>query len=308
MNTSKNPTVGWLFKIVGIVLALINAVLTFQFGSQYFSAAFTVGIIGQYLAGFYALLIMDIAYVTWFAVHLRNSTGKNQRSLAALMAAVSLIGSILATVNQLIVNSFGLADFTQYQEGIGTASLIAMIILTAAHIIAYAAFIVFDPQEQVKTQGAETLSEVIEDALSELKLRMNNDKNILIDHISAGYRVELLTTLGFTSDLQQVGKGETLATPSPIATVAASSDTPAPSVKQAGEVVHSVTMDSTPTKREGETTADFYTRWSDEKADYEAAKTSIADFGFNPLQDTSNGAASVNGKNGRSDFLANGGK
>lgn len=245
MNTSKNPTVGWLFKIVGIVLALINAVLTFQFGSQYFAAAFTVGIIGTYLAGFYALLIMDIAYITWFSVHLRNSTGKNQRALAALMAAVSLMGSILATVNQLIVNSFGLADFTQYQEGIGTASLIAMIILTAAHIIAFAAFILFDPQEQVKTQGAETLSEVIEDALSELKLRMNSDKDILIDHISAGYRVELLTALGFTSDLQQVGKGETAA---PVQVAA--SGQPSPTLKptavtgnEKGKVVHSVTMD-----------------------------------------------------------------
>lgn len=206
MNSSKSPAVGWLFQIVGIVLIIINAALTFQFGSQYFAAAFSVGIMGEYLAGFYGLLIMDIAYITWFAVFLRGSTGKKQRQLAGLMAAISLMGSVLATVNQLIVNSFGLGDFAQYQDSIGTASLITMIVLTAAHIIAFAAFVLFDPNEQIKTQGANTLSDVIEDALAEVKLRLNSDKDVLIDHISAGYRVEMLTALGFTSDLKQVGK------------------------------------------------------------------------------------------------------
>ena len=206
MNTKKSPTVVWLFSAVVIVLTIINAALTWQFGSLYFAAAFSIGVLGTFMAGFYSLLIFDVAYITWFYTYLRGSHGKWQRALSLLMAILALGGSIMATVNQLVVNSFGLVDLTEYQDAVGFVALGTMIVITALHIIAFAGFILLDPKERVKTEGANILSEVIEDALLEMRNRLNADKTVLVDQISADYRVEMLTALGFTRDLKFVGR------------------------------------------------------------------------------------------------------
>ena len=213
MNSSKSPIIAWGFTITGGILAIVNAALTFSFGSTYFSSAFGTGVMASYLAGAYALLIFDIGYLSWFAVHLRTAHGRPQRALSLAMAILSLLGSIMATVTMLTLNSANLIDLSAYDSGIGIIALLAMILATAAHIIAGAGFILSDPRERVKTEGANVLSDVIEDSLREMRVRLNADKDILIDHISADYRAEMLTALGFTNELEKAGTQKRLPVP-----------------------------------------------------------------------------------------------
>lgn len=208
MKNNSSPIVKWLFSIVAIVMAAINAALTFSFGFTYFGPAFGSSFLADYLAGFYALLIMDVAYLTWFWVYLSGSNGRYQRSLSFLMASVSLVASIMATINQLIVGGFNLVDLSQYQNGVGTASLVSMVVLTAAHIISFAGFILFDPLQRVKTEAADSLSDVLEDAIQEAKTLVARDKDRLVADMSHQMREQVLLSLGYSRELKRIGDSD----------------------------------------------------------------------------------------------------
>lgn len=210
MKNNSSPIVKWMFSIVAVIMAGINAALTFSFGYAYFGPAFGSSFMADYLAGFYALLIMDVAYLTWFWVYLSGSNGRYQRSLSFLMASVSLVASILATVNQLVVGGFNLVDLSQYQDGVGTASLVSMVVLTAAHIISFAGFILFDPLQRVKTEAADSLSDVLEDAIQEAKTLVARDKDQLVADMSHQMREQVLLSLGYSRELKRIGNSETI--------------------------------------------------------------------------------------------------
>ncbi len=210
MKSNKSPMVKYAFYIFGILIGGINAALTAVFAYTYLPAAFgnPDGIMAQFAAAFYGLLIMDIAYLAWFYVYLRLAESKEQRGLSVTMAVLSLGGSIMATITQLATNSFGLVDLSAYTENVGLISMVVMIIVTALHIICFAAYTLTDPEESVKTMMTNTNANLLETALAEAKKRVEGDKNILVDAIAARMRGDMLNQIGFTSDLKQIGTGQ----------------------------------------------------------------------------------------------------
>lgn len=215
MKHSKSPMVKYAFYIFGALIGGINAALTAVFAYTYLPAAFgnPDGIMAQFAAAFYGLLIMDIAYLAWFYVYLRLAESKEQRGLSITMAVLSLAASIMATVTQLATNSFGLVDLSAYTENVGLISMAIMILVTALHIICFAAYTLTDPDESVKTMMTNTNAELLKDALSEAEARVKQDKSILVDAIAAKMRGNMLGQIGFTAELKQIGSGETVIIP-----------------------------------------------------------------------------------------------
>jgi hypothetical protein len=217
----------WFFKFFVLILVGINAALTFSFGYTYLGAAFGTGVAADYGGAVYALIIFDVAYLVWFLVFSRDAESVGQRAAAGLLAGVSLLGSIIATLNQLALNSFGLVDLSGYHETIGLLALIAMLAITAGHIIGMAAYALMAPGEwQLQTainEAAEDASEngrvrqqvrekaksiresVTNQALSQLEARVQVDTDLLVHHMADRMRRQLLSEFGFTADVRPVG-------------------------------------------------------------------------------------------------------
>lgn len=210
MKNSKSPMITVAFYIFGISIGGINAALTAVFAYTYLPAAFgnPDGLAAQFAAAFYGLLIMDIAYLTWFYVYLRIAESKMQRGLSITMAMLSLGASVMATITQLATNSFGLVDLSAYTETVGLASMVIMIIVTALHIICFAAYTLTDPAESVKTMMTNTNATLLADALAEAEARVQQDKSALVDAIAGKMRGNMLSQIGFTNELKQIGAGD----------------------------------------------------------------------------------------------------
>jgi len=207
MNNNSSPLIKWAFVGFGITVGIINALLTAVFSYTYLPAAFgqASGVFAQYAAAAYGLLIMDVAYVAWFYVYLRLAESKGQRDLAIAVSIVALLTSIMATVTQLVTNSFGLVDLSAYQETVGVVSLTLMIVVTALHIVAFASYTLLDPRERVKTEAAKIKAAVLENSLNQMRSRVDNDTDAVVDAFAGRIRKDVLRQLGFTPDLRFIG-------------------------------------------------------------------------------------------------------
>ncbi|MCA9917692.1 MAG: hypothetical protein KC445_07060 [Anaerolineales bacterium] len=209
-KSSKSPMIKYAFVIFGILIGSINAVLTAVFSFTYLPAAFgnPNGLLAPYLAAFYGLLIMDVAYLAWFYVYLRLAESKEQRGLSLFMAIASLAASIMATITQLATNSFGLVDLTAYSETVGLIAMGVMIAVTALHIICFASYTLTDPTESVKTKMTNAKADMLQDALAAAESRVKDDKSVLVDLIAADMRRDILHQLGFTPDYSRISEGK----------------------------------------------------------------------------------------------------
>ncbi|PJF23587.1 MAG: hypothetical protein CUN56_00040 [Phototrophicales bacterium] len=213
LKTRRNvsPLAKWGLKIFGIFVVAINAALTYVFSSTYLPAAFGSGvnIITKSLAGVYGLLMMDIGYLTWFAVYLKLADGRNQRSLSLLMAGASLFASIMATVNQLATNSYGLVDLAGYENTVGLIALTVMILITAAHIIASALFVYYDPDENMVNYIMDQAADIMQDVRADVAARMQENKKQYVELLARQGHKYTLDIMGITHDGSKlIGDGQ----------------------------------------------------------------------------------------------------
>lgn len=228
MRNNNNLT-RWTYQITAATLLIVNAALTITFGFSYLGAAFgTVGIVRDFLGAFYALLIFDVLFLAWFWVYLSMATSAKQRTVSLTLAVVALIGSTMATVQQLTVNATGLVNLAQYHDAVGMVAMFVMIGVTVAHIAGFAAFVLFDPDEQerqididntahqldlnakmkmqVCKERAAIHDQTIREVIPELRRRMNQIKPEIVSRMTDDIRAEILQSLGFTPDGQQIGR------------------------------------------------------------------------------------------------------
>ncbi|HSH04277.1 MAG TPA: hypothetical protein VLL52_17335 [Anaerolineae bacterium] len=203
-NNKQNLWVMVAFGGFSGLLVLINAALTFAFGYTYLGAAFGDGMLSSYGGGIYTLLLLDAAYVVWFYVFLRLAVSTHQRSLSVGMAGLSLIGSLFATLQQLATNATALVDLTAYHQSVGMAAFVMLLIMTAAHILASASYLLLDPREKVRQMRAVVRGIALEDSLNAAEKMIAFDHQEIVSAMSANVRTDVLASLGFTGDLQQI--------------------------------------------------------------------------------------------------------
>jgi hypothetical protein len=207
MKNQKPILISFLFGAFTVALLLVNAALTAAFSFTYLPAAFgdPNGAFAPYLAAVYGLLLMDIGFIAWFSVFKRMAETKTQRAVSILMAVLSLAASIMATLTQLAISSFGLVDLTAYHDGIGMTALILMLVATAAHIIAFAVFQLKGADEEIRQKSVDLKAEMLTTSLTKLEDRVKKDADIIVDTLSHFMRREVLAQMGFDEDVKMVG-------------------------------------------------------------------------------------------------------
>ena len=214
MNKHTSHWTRWGFAFFGGLLILINGALTFAFGYSYLGTAFGAGSLAFYAGAFYALLLFDAGYLSWFYTFIRTAESTGQRALALGMAVFSLMGSLAATLQQLATNATALVDLTEYHQAVGMVALGAMLFMTAAHIIATASYLLLDPRERVKQVMAGVRANALDDSLTAAEKLIALDHKEMIDIMSADVRADILAAIGFTADLRPVTR-QNLLTPAP---------------------------------------------------------------------------------------------
>ena len=194
----------WAFAIFGGLLVIINAALTFSFGFSYLGRSFGSGVLSDYVGAFYALLIFDAAYLSWFYTYLRTAESTGQRSLALLMAGFSLVGSLTATLQQLVTNATGLIDLGAYHQAVGLGALAVMVFMTSAHIISTAFYIYLDPREKVRQMRAIARGNALDDSLEGAQRLINIDHSQIVSQMAQEVRADVLGSLGFTHDVKHI--------------------------------------------------------------------------------------------------------
>jgi len=205
--------VKWGFAIFGALLVLINAALTAAFGAAYLGTAFGTGDMTSWLGAAYALLIFDLGYIAWFYTFIRTAESTGQRALSLGLAIFSLLGSLSATLQQLATNATTLVDLTAYHDTVGVVALGAMLLMTTAHIISTAAYILLDPKEQVKQVMAGVKANALSDALTAAGKQLAIDNEIIVETFAADVRADILAIMGFTPELHQITKAKTADAP-----------------------------------------------------------------------------------------------
>jgi len=205
----------WLLIIFGALVVLLNAAETALFGANYLPAAFgnPDNGISALLAAGYVLLMLDIAYLVWFKVWLSGEQANTQRDIALVLAIVSLLGSIMATITQLATNTTLAPYLIPYRDSIGTVAFFVVLAVTVAHIVGLAIYKYAEPEQQIATKTAQLQGKVIDSALQELETRANADKDILVDILAREFRIDMLNALGFSQEFKRIGKKPALPTP-----------------------------------------------------------------------------------------------
>lgn len=206
MKNQKPILISFLFGAFTVALLLVNAALTAAFSFTYLPAAFgdPNGAFAPYLAAVYGLLLMDIGFIAWFSVFKRMAETKTQRAVSILMAVLSLAASIMATLTQLAISSFGLVDLTAYHDGIGMTALILMLVATAAHIIAFAVFQLKGADEEIRQKTVDLKADMLKDSLDQLENRVSDDAGIIVETLAHFMRREVLAQMGFDENVKAI--------------------------------------------------------------------------------------------------------
>jgi hypothetical protein len=256
---SRNNLIRWAFKGFIGTLILINLILTAVFGFSYLGPAFGDSFVADYAGAAYAVLLFDLAFLAWFYTYLWIAESGEQRSIAIGLSVASLLGSTMATLQQLGINAVGLVDLSAHHETVGMIALLVTLTMTALHIIGGMAYTYFAPAENkrqhdiderteiasaqqgvndqlraakiklVKAQG-KIQADAMEDAVPELERRMRERMSGIVDRLTADHERNLLAMLGFTPDGKQVGRGGSL----PV-TIDQQPDLPTPAVASADD-------------------------------------------------------------------------
>ena len=199
----------WMLLFFGALVLIANAYETYQFGANYIAGAFGAEDepIARLAAGAYVLLMLDAAFMVWFAVWLAGEQSTEQRDVALILAITALVGSIAATVTQLAINTTLAPYLIPFRPTIGTIAFFLILLVTVGHILGLAAHKYFTPSQRVASKTAEIQANVINDALKELEAQARKDADIVVNVLAGEFRLDLLNALGFSGDLQRIGKG-----------------------------------------------------------------------------------------------------
>lgn len=198
----------WALMFFGGMVLVLNAAETALFGANYISGAFGTydDPLARMLAAAYVVLMLDVAYLVWFSVFLGGEQSTEQRDVALVLAIMALVGSIAATVTQLSLGTELAPSLVPYRSTIGTVSFVLVVGVTVGHILGFAAHKYFDPEQRVKTETAVLQGEVYDSVFDELKVRIQQDKDVMVDALAAEYRKRMLNKFGFRVDLKLLGK------------------------------------------------------------------------------------------------------
>lgn len=199
-HSSSSAIARGALVLFAITVVVVNAAVTWQFGSYYLNSAFGIqrGELASIAGGAYALLFLDVASLVWLFAYMRLAETSTQRGLALSGAAIAFGGSLLATAYMLAQGTAGV--LATYADAVSTASQLAMIAIVVIHAIALTIYTLKSRAEAVTQTQINAASEATARALSQAETNVQNMVPRLANDISAAIEAQILSSLNFNRD------------------------------------------------------------------------------------------------------------
>ena len=196
-----------------LLIALINAALTFSFGMVFGDAIIPTGIpwVSGVLGGLSLLVMYDIGAFSWFKIR-QSAQSNEQRAIAGILAWGSILASVMVSLTQLAYTT-SLVDLSGIRNGIGTVSLLIMLTLAAGHFIGIFAYNMHDPTfaqadadqglvAMLNSRRNKQKREVYVDVMAKADQAIHANKDSMARQLADEIIITAARDLGFHGELQ----------------------------------------------------------------------------------------------------------
>ena len=199
-HTSSSAIAKGVMGVFGVLVLIVNAAVTWQFGTYFLDTAFGIqnpdwaGVAG----GGYAILFLDIAALVWFLTYVRLAETPEQRGLSLAGAVIAFVGSLAATAYMLAQGTVGMLN--TYAEDVSTASQFLMILIVLVHAVFLAVYMLKSRDEAVNQTAINASASATASALSSAEKRVQDMVPQLGAEIADALEAGILSNLGFSRD------------------------------------------------------------------------------------------------------------
>ncbi len=179
-----------VFGLISVVIFLWTGYLTTSFLSMVLPSSFWV-------VPYLGLVVFDGGTIGWMFVYLYLAEGSMQRAIALGLTVFNLIGVGLMTIAEIVL---GGQTFTAAPEMLGTVAIWGVGIWTFVNVAGIVAFHLSSPDAKIAAAIQEEKDAVVEDALSDLSNRRQDNAKILSGYLGAGMFKTLVSELGADVD------------------------------------------------------------------------------------------------------------
>ena len=179
-----------VFGLISVVIFLWTGYLTTSFLSMVLPSSFWV-------VPYLGLVVFDGGTIGWMFVYLYLAEGSMQRAIALGLTVFNLIGVGLMTIAEIVL---GGQTFTAAPEMLGTVAIWGVGIWTFVNVAGIVAFHLSSPDAKIAAAIQEEKDAVVEDALSDLSNRRQDNAKMLSGYLGAGMFKTLISELGADVD------------------------------------------------------------------------------------------------------------
>ena len=179
-----------VFGLISTVILLWTGYLTTSFLSTVLPAAF-------WIVPYLGLVVFDGGMIGWMFVYLYLAEGSMQRSIALGLTVFNLIGVGLMTIAEIVMGGQTLAEVPAM---LGTVAIWAVGIWTFVNVAGIIAFHLSSPDAKIAAAIQEEKDAVVEEALTDLSNRRQENAKILSGQMGAGMFKTMVSELSLDSD------------------------------------------------------------------------------------------------------------
>lgn len=186
--------------LFGVVVVLVNAAVTWQFGAHYLVDAFGIAdpALASIAGGGYAILFLDVASLVWLFAYMRLAETSAQRGIAIAAAIIAFVGSLLATTYMLASGTAGV--LATHAAAVSSAAQIAMIVIVVVHAVLLVIYMLRGRGEMVTQTTIDAATSATGEALTLAAANVQNMVPRLAQDIGAAIERRILSELSFTRD------------------------------------------------------------------------------------------------------------
>lgn len=189
-----------------VLIALAST--TFLFGMQYIGPVFGQSVVADVLGALYCLLLLDVGFLVWRGKRMNSDLTNEQRIIATALTIMSFVGSLFTTITELVLGTSLISISQEAAYAVGFVTFILLLVCLAAHAAGLFAYTYYSLDGKLAENMAKATADMIDAALEEAERQIALDKDAIVASMRQDYRQEILSRLGFTSDLRQIGRGD----------------------------------------------------------------------------------------------------
>lgn len=179
-----------VFGMISLVILMWTASLTTTFLQSVLPGQF-------WAVPYLGLVVFDGGMIGWMIVYLYNAEGSMQRSIALGLTVFNLIGVGLMTIAEIVL---GGQTLTVAPELLGTVAIWGVGIWTFANVAGIVAYHLSSPDARIAAAIQEEKDAVIDEAMTDLRNRRQDNAARLSRQIGGGMYAALVSELGVDRD------------------------------------------------------------------------------------------------------------